>query len=221
MTKLVLYGMDPSPPVRACLLTLKALELPYEYVEVNLAAGEHRNPEFLKKNPQGTVPLLEDNGALIYDSHAICGYLVDKYSKSDELYPRDLVKRAAVNQRLYFDASIIFMSLRNVSAAFFHKGITVVPKEKTDLIHEALALTETFLADKPYIVGSTLTIADFCCAATVSSLPAVVDIDPQRYPKITAWLARLGQLPYFEEGNGVGVKKYITMMRNYLTDIQV
>ncbi|XP_030387508.1 glutathione S-transferase 1-like [Scaptodrosophila lebanonensis] len=221
MSKIVLYGVDMSPPVRACMLTLKELQLPYEYVEMDWFKGDHRNPEFLRKSPQGTVPLLEDNGVVIYDSHAICSYLVDKYSKSDDLYPRDLEKRSIVNQRMFFDASIIFMSLRNVSAAFFRKGIAVVPKEKTDNIREALALTETFLGTEPYIAGAALTIADFCCAATISSIPAVLNIDPEKYPRVMAWLARLHQLPYFEELNDVGANKYIAMMRNRLTDIQV
>ncbi|KAL7742026.1 hypothetical protein ACLKA6_018278 [Drosophila palustris] len=206
MSKIVLYGVDLSPPVRAVLLTLKALELPYEYKEVNLGT-ENRTPEYLKKNPQGTVPLLDDNDTYIFDSHAICSYLCDKYGKTDSLYPKDLVKRSAVNQRMFFDASVIYMSLWNCSSVFWRKGVTFVSKEKTDNIHEALRLTETFLDEKPYIAGDELTIADFCCAATVSSIPAVLDIDPVKYPKVTAWLARLNELPYFEEANNVGNTK--------------
>ncbi|KAH8411929.1 hypothetical protein KR222_002520, partial [Zaprionus bogoriensis] len=219
MSGIVLYGVDMSPPVRAVLLTLKALELPYEYKEVALGT-ENLKPEYLKKNPQGTVPTLEDNGSFIWDSHAICSYLVDKYGKSDALYPKDLVKRAAVDQRLFFDASVIYMSLWNVSIRFWRKGITEVPKEKVDNIRDALKTTDLFLDGKTYIAGDTLTIADFCCAATVSSLPAVLDIDAKLYPNVTAWLARLNQLPYFEEANNVGATKYNTFMRSQWTKIE-
>ncbi|XP_030380472.1 glutathione S-transferase 1-like [Scaptodrosophila lebanonensis] len=221
MSKIVLYGIDLSPPVRACLLTLKALELDFEYKEVDLLKGEHMTEEFLKKNPQHTVPLLDDEGTLVWDSHAICCYLVDKYAKSDELYPKDLVKRAAVNQRLFFEASVLFMSLRSVSVAFFFNNVTVVPKEKTGNIIEGYDLVETFLGDKPYIAGDELTIADFCCAATVSTLPGIVPIDEAKYPKITAWLQRIAELPYYEEVNGVGAKKHIGIMKSSLTDVQV
>ncbi|XP_033154149.1 chitinase-like protein Idgf5 [Drosophila mauritiana] len=131
--KLILYGMDISPPVRACKLTLRALKLDYEYKEMDLLAGDHFKDEFLKKNPQHTVPLLEDNGALIWDSHAIVCYLVDKYAKSDELYPRDLVLRARVDQRLFFDASILFMSLRNVSIPFFLRHVSMLPHVSAEL----------------------------------------------------------------------------------------
>ncbi|XP_033154153.1 glutathione S-transferase 1-like [Drosophila mauritiana] len=214
--KLILYGMDISPPVRACKLTLRALKLDYEYKEMDLLAGDHFKDEFLKKNPQHTVPLLEDNGALIWDSHAIVCYLVDKYAKSDELYPRDLVLRARVDQRLFFDASILFMSLRNVSIPFFLRHVSLVPKEKVDNIKDAYGHLEKFLGDNPYLTGSQLTIADFCCGATASSLAAVLDLDEKKYPKVAAWLERLSKLPHYEEDNLRGTKKYINLLKPVL-----
>lgn len=55
-------------------------------------------------NPQHTVPTLkDDNGFVIWDSHAIMPYIVEKYSKDDKLYPRDPEKRAIINQRMHFD----------------------------------------------------------------------------------------------------------------------
>ncbi|KAL7732085.1 hypothetical protein ACLKA6_015846 [Drosophila palustris] len=206
MPKIVLYGIDISPPVRACLLTLRALELPFEYIEVNLLAGEHRNEDFLKKNPQHTVPLLDDNGTYIWDSHAICCYLVDKYGKTDELYPKDLVKRAHIDQRLYFDASVFFMSLRNITVPYFYKKVNQVPQEKIDNVRDGYVHLENFLADNLYVTGNTFNIADFCLGATASSLPAVLKMDPKQFPKIAAWLGRLEKLPYYKEANKDGAE---------------
>ncbi|XP_016984880.1 glutathione S-transferase 1-like [Drosophila rhopaloa] len=217
MPGIVLYGMDISPPVRACKLTLRALNLDYEYKELNLLAGEQFSDEFLEKNPQHTVPLLDDNGALIWDSHAIVCYLVDKYAKSDELYPRDLVKRAQVDQRLFFDASILFMSLRNVSIPYFISQVNLVPKEKVDNIKDAYGHLETFLGGNPYLTGSTLTLADFCCGATASSLAAVLELDHEKYPKVADWLDRLSRLPHYEEDNLRGLEEYIALLQPCLT----
>lgn len=217
MSKLVLYGMDISPPVHACLLTLRALDITFEYVEVDLISGEQKKEEFVKKNPQHTVPLLEDDGTCIWDSHAICSYLVDKYGKTDDLYPKDLVKRAHVQQRLYFDASVLFMSLKNICTPFIQKDLKIVPQEKIDNIRDGYTHLETFLGDNPYVTGDTLTIADFCCAATVSSLPAFLEIDPETFPKITTWLARLSELPYYQESNADGVEKYIALFKGAIT----
>ncbi|KAH8254800.1 hypothetical protein KR032_012235, partial [Drosophila birchii] len=213
MSGIVLYGMDISPPVRACQLTLRALGLGYEYREVNLFEGEHHTEEFGKKNPQRTVPLLDDNGALIWDSHAIVCYLVEKYAKTDELYPKDLLLRSRVHQRLYFDASVLFMSLRNVSLPYFYHQVSQVPKEKVDNIRDGYAHLERFLGDNPYLTGSTLTLADLCCGATASGLEAVLEIDSEQYPKVRAWLNRLAQLPHYEEDSLRGLNKYITVLR--------
>ncbi|KAH8272927.1 hypothetical protein KR018_010995 [Drosophila ironensis] len=217
MSGLVLYGTDISPPVRACKLVLRALGLDYEYKEVNLLAGEHKTEEYLKKNPQNTVPLLEDNGALIWDSHAIVCYLVDKYAKTDDLYPKDLLKRAQVQQRLYFDASVLFMALRNVSVPYFYHKVSVVPKEKVDNIKDGYAFLEAFLGDNPYVTGSTLTLADLCCGATASSLAAILELDVVKYPKVAAWLERLSKLPHYEEDNLPGLNAYISLLRPVLT----
>ncbi|XP_052839693.1 LOW QUALITY PROTEIN: glutathione S-transferase 1-like [Drosophila gunungcola] len=213
-TGIVLYGVDLSPCVRAVKLTLKVLNLDYEYKEVNLQTGEHLKEEFLKKNPQHTVPVLDDNGTFLWDSHAIATYLVDKYGKTDELYPKDLVKRAIINQRLFFDASVIFASLANVSGPFWRSGIKDVPQEKLDTIHRGLALLETFLVSSPYLAGDSLTLADLCTGPTVSSLPAAVDIDPAVYPKVTAWLERLDKIPHYKEINEAPAHTYVTFLRS-------
>ncbi|EDV55070.1 glutathione S-transferase 1 [Drosophila erecta] len=216
---IVLYGADLSPCVRTVKLTLKVLNLDYEYKEVNLQAGEHLSEEYLKKNPQHTVPVLDDNGTYIWDSHAIAAYLVDKYAKSDELYPKDLVKRAIINQRLFFDASVIYASVANVSGPFWINGITEVPQEKLDAMHRGLKLLETFLGNSPYLAGDSLTLADLSTGPTVSALPVAVDIDPATYPKVTAWLDRLNQLPYYKEINEAPAQSYVSFLRSKWTKL--
>lgn len=69
-------------------------------------------PEFLKLNPSHTIPVLDDNGVIISDSHAINSYLADKYGKNDSLYPKDLVARSRVNEKLYFDTGFLFCRYR-------------------------------------------------------------------------------------------------------------
>lgn len=114
MTKPILYGIYVSPPVRSVLLVAKAIGLDLEFREVNLGSGENKTPEYLEKNPQHTVPTLDDNGNIICDSHAIVTYLIGKYGKDDSLYPKDLYKRALVDQRLHFDSGVLFVRLRAI-----------------------------------------------------------------------------------------------------------
>jgi len=89
-------------------MLIKALNIEVKLIDVNIRKGEHLTPEFRMINPQHTIPtLVEDDGFILVDSHAIMGYLVDKYGKDDSLYPRDLRKRATVNHRLHFECGIL------------------------------------------------------------------------------------------------------------------
>lgn len=77
-------------------------------------------------NPQHTVPTMDDDGFIIWDSHAIGAYLVEKYGNDESLYPKDLQKRAVVDQRMHFDSGVLFPRL----------GAIVVSIHSTDLINK-------------------------------------------------------------------------------------
>lgn len=66
-------------------------------------------------NPQHTVPTLDDEGFILWDSHAIMPYLVAKYGKEKSLYPEDLQKRAIIDQRLHFDSNVLAPRGRTIS----------------------------------------------------------------------------------------------------------
>lgn len=105
--------MDISSVCRSVCLVAKAIDLDLEFVEVNLFAGDHKSPEFLRMNPQHTIPTLDDNGNFLWDSHAIIPYLVQTYGRNDDLYPQDdIFKRARIDQRLHFDNGILYAQLR-------------------------------------------------------------------------------------------------------------
>jgi glutathione S-transferase len=86
-----LYGFGPTRSLRA-LWGLKELEADFEFVPVNLAAGDHRRPDFLRLNPAGKVPVLVDGDLVLTESAAIVMYLADKYPDKG-LLPADLKER--------------------------------------------------------------------------------------------------------------------------------
>lgn len=112
MPNIKLYTAKLSPPGRAVELTAKALGLELDIVPINLIAGDHLKEEFRRLNPQHTIPLIDDNGTIVYESHAIIVYLVTKYAKDDSLYPTDPTTRAKVNAALHFDSGVLFARLR-------------------------------------------------------------------------------------------------------------
>lgn len=158
-------------------------------------------PSLIQINPQHTVPTLVDEGEAIWDSHAICAYLVDKYGQGeDSLYPSDLIQRARVQQRLHFDSGVLFSALRAANVSIFLGG-SEVPEEALNAISAGYDLLETFLETDEYLVGNSLTVADFCCITSITTMDYHVPIEADKYPKILAWIERVSTLPYFYEIN--------------------
>ncbi|KAJ6635887.1 Glutathione S-transferase 1 [Pseudolycoriella hygida] len=197
-SKIILYHLSLSPPVRSVLLTAKALGIELELRDVNFLKGEQFESEYLKINPQHTIPTIDDNGVIIYDSHAICGYLVDKYATDDSLYPKDIVARAHVNARLHFDTGFLFARLRYMFEPIFFYGENEIPKWKIEYMQKCWDLMEAFLANGQYVCGDTITIADYCCIATISSVDKVAPIDVAKYPKLLAWIELMQALPVYQ-----------------------
>lgn len=105
-----LYYMSLSAPCRAVVLVAKVAGVELNLKTINLLEGEHMKPEFLKINPQHTVPTIDDGGFVLTESRAICAYLVNKYAKNDKLYSKLPKERAVVDQRLYFDMGVFYSS---------------------------------------------------------------------------------------------------------------
>ncbi|XP_053692126.1 uncharacterized protein LOC128740591 [Sabethes cyaneus] len=215
MTKPVLYTLHLSPPCRAVHMTAKALGVDLEHRVVNLLAGEHLKPEFIKINPQHTIPVLDDNGIIISESHAIMIYLVSKYGKDDSLYPGDLVIQAKVNAALHFESGVLFARTRFLFETIFFQGCKEIPDDKAELIQKAYQLLEDTLVDD-YLAGDSLTIADFSCIATVASVMGVIPMDESLYPKIYGWVELLKELPYYEEANGASATEHAQLVLEVL-----
>lgn len=159
-------------------------------------------------NPQHTIPTINDNGVVIYDSHAICAYLVDKYGQNDSLYPKDLVRRAHVNARLHFDSGFLFARLRYLFEPIFFMNENVIPPWKIESIQKCWITMEAFLEKGKYVCGNELTIADFCCIATISSIDKVAVIDPEKFPNLFLWTKRMEAIPFYESENAKGAADF-------------
>jgi glutathione S-transferase len=88
---LKIYGMAQSSCTRRVLVTLAEKNITdYELIIVNLPLGEQYKPSYTEKAPFGKVPLLDDNGFLLYESRAICQYIARKYGdQGTKLIPKE------------------------------------------------------------------------------------------------------------------------------------
>lgn len=175
-------------------LFLSLAGVPHELVEVDLLAGAHKTPDFLKLNTFGQVPVLDDDGAIVSDSLAIIVYVARKLGLNNWL-PDDALGAAAV-QRWF---SVAAGQLRYGPAA---ARLVTVFGAKYDVeqtlatAHALLKLIDKELIGRDWIVLDHPTAADVALYSYISSAPeGNVDLAP--YPEIRAWLGRVEALPGF------------------------
>ncbi|KAF5270029.1 hypothetical protein FQR65_LT05828 [Abscondita terminalis] len=186
-----------SPPVRAVYLTAAALGLKLELIEINLLRGDNKTDSFLKMNPQHSVPTLDDNGTIIWDSHAIIIYLVSKYGKDKSLYPDDHYKRAVIHQRLHFDSGKAFPAFIRIVMPILTGGVKTIPEDLIQETLEVYELLDKFLESSAWVAGDSVTLADLSLLSSITTLNYLVPIDANKYAKIIEWIKRGEKLPYY------------------------
>ncbi|XP_054711351.1 uncharacterized protein LOC129220941 [Uloborus diversus] len=206
------YQLPASPPCRTIFFTAQHLGIKLNEKYVDLFAGEHLKPEFLKMNPQHTVPVINDDGFCLTESRAIVTYLVNKYAPNHPIYPEDPKKRAVIDRMLYLDAGL-FAAIRDITMPLWLKG-TPPSQEKLEAIKKHLNIFEESLGKTSYAAADHITLADFSFTANIEHLK-IIDIDLSGYPRITAWMQKLKkEIPNFHEINEVPVQKVIEYFKN-------
>ncbi|AOY95706.1 glutathione S-transferase [Cupriavidus sp. USMAA2-4] len=191
---LVLYHMPLSGHAHRAQLFLSLLGLPYRLVPVDLRGGEHKRPLFLKLNPFGQVPVLDDNGTIVSDSNAILVYLALRYDDGRWL-PRDPAGAAAVQRWLSVAAGEIAFG----PAAARLAVLFGVPRPLDDAIARArglFALMEPLLAGQRFLAGDAPTLADVAAYSYIARAEEG-NISLAPYPALRAWLAAVEALPGF------------------------
>ncbi|XP_011644592.1 glutathione S-transferase 1-like [Pogonomyrmex barbatus] len=202
-----LYQLAGSAPCRAVRLAAAAIGVDINLKNTDLMAGEHLKPEFLKMNPQHTIPTLDDNGLYLWESRAIMAYLANQYGKNDSLYPKDPKKRAVVDQKLYFDLGTLYQSFADYYYVMIFTGVTP-DQAKYDKMNNALGFLDKFLEGENYVAGKTLTLADLTIVVTVGNFK-VMDHDLSKYSNILRWYDRVqAEAPKYNEIEGPSMKAF-------------
>lgn len=197
---LKIYGADLSSPSNKVRFVANYLELEYEYVKVSLRDGEHRKEEFLKLNPVGKIPVIEDDGFILFESDAIVKYLCTK--NGSPLYPRDLQQRALVDQWTDFVSIHIGMALGKVLFNRIFAPFAKVPVDEKSIsdglmfLNRFLPVVDNQLKTNPFLTGGDLTIADMCLLANLDPAGAA-GVHMERYPEILRWMTSLQKETFY------------------------
>lgn len=202
-----------SPPCRSVMMVAKSLGVQLNLKPIDIYKQEHLTPEFLKINPQHTIPTLVDNGFAIWESRAILGYLVEKYGKNDSLFPKDAKKRAVVNQRLYFDMGNLYQHFYNYFIPIM-RGSPADP-EKFKKVEDSLEVFDKFLENTKYAAGDNLTIADYALVSTYSTI-LQSGMDFSGYKNVTRWYESRSSFPGIEinEEGVAAIQKMMIEMKS-------
>jgi glutathione S-transferase len=165
-----LYGFGPARSARP-LWVLRELGVPFEYVEVDLSRGEHRQPAFLAVNPYGRVPALQDGDLVMRESVAICLYLAERHPGAGLLPAPGTAARARHDQTLLFtvaelDAPLWRARLHRLLYPEERRIEAEIANAEADFC-AAAAVLEDELGPGPHLLGARFSVADIVLAHTL------------------------------------------------------
>ena len=192
MSKLKLYGGAKNRG-RRCYWLAKELGLEIEPIEIDLHSGQHKSPDFLKLNPNGQVPVLDDDGFLLYESFAINLYLAKKYgvAQGSPLAPRSPQEEALMTQWTFW----VVNEIEHLQITILRHRM-VLPEEERDpkradeaweKLQKPLRVLDATLADREYLIGGRFTVADLNVAIVLSTFSRL-NIELTRFPNLRTWL---------------------------------
>lgn len=194
-TPIKLYRTPKSGHCHRAELMLALLDLPYETVDLDMAGGAHKAPDFLKISPFGLVPAIDDSGYTLADSNAILTYLVQAYAPDSHWMPAAPKDAAEVQRWLTIAADNVYAgpcAARLVKVfGTAHDHSAAVAKA-----HDLLKIMDAHLTERSWLATDEITIADVAGYSYIAHAPeGGVDLAP--YPNVRAWLARIEAQPGF------------------------
>ena len=192
-----LWGRLSSINVRKVVFTLQLLEVPFERRDAGGTFGIVRTPDYLARNPNALVPLLDDDGFTLWESNVIVRYLAARHG-AGVLYPTDLRQRFDAERWMDWQQTTLNGAGRE---AFVQHFRTPAPQRSQAAIDASVAATEPLwdlveahLATRTYFAGDALTMADIPIACEMHRWRGL-PLPRRARPHLDAWYARVETLP--------------------------
>jgi glutathione S-transferase len=195
MSAIRLYRFDLSGHCHRAELMLSLLDLPYEAIDVDLRAKQQKTDEFLRRNPLGLVPVIEDGATTVADSNAILVYLATRYDATGRWYPREAAASARVQQWLSLAAGPLAFgpAAARVIKVF---GAPLDWDRAAKIAGDLFGHLERHLESRDFLASEHPTIADVALYSYTAHVPeGGISLAP--YAAIRGWLARIEALPRF------------------------
>jgi len=209
-----IYGGPHTTCSMRVLFTAFELGHPVDLVTLDYAKGEYKSPAHLARQPFGKVPAVEDGDFIMYESRAICRYLVDKYADNSDikLVPSDIKERAIFEQWMSLESTTYTPEITVILKNFFGVRYFNIPRDDEackkageNLFRDGAVLNKQ-LDGKTWIVNDKFSLVDICF---LTYLVPIVD-EPEikewfaKYPNIAAWFKNATARPGWQKVIALG-----------------
>ena len=192
--RITLHGFERSGHAHRVVLLLRMLEIPYRFVSA--PPQVRRSAEFLRLNPLGQIPVLEDGPTVICDSNSILIYLAKRYAPGGSWLPEEPLAAARVQRWLSIAAGEIRYGPA-LARLIVQWGDPSDRGAAIRIAERVFRFMEAHLEDRSYLAADHPTIADLACYAYSAHAPeGGISLTP--YPALRRWLSRIESLPHFE-----------------------
>lgn len=202
-----LFGRENSSNVQTVLIALHEMGLPYQRTDAGLQFGINNTPEYLRRNPNGLVPMLTDGDLDVWETNTILRYLAQKYGPTT-LYPTEAAARSHVERWMDWRQTTLGPAigvpfLQYIRVAPEKRDMPLVRAKEAEAVR-AMKILDAQLQGKSYVTGETLTMADITLVIFVHRFYALpLEIERPPLPNAQRWLAAMRARP--------SVKRYVEM----------
>ncbi|KJA19735.1 hypothetical protein HYPSUDRAFT_854501 [Hypholoma sublateritium FD-334 SS-4] len=164
---LKLYGYSVATGTRRVAVVLHEMNVPFKLIPVDLRKGEQKSPEFMRYQPFGLTPYIDDDGFILYESRAICYYIASKYSNQrislipSELKANALFHQAASTELTSFDEYAAEIAKEKITVPLLGGTTDEVAYERLlSTLSAKLDVYDVILSKQKYLAGDEVTLAD-------------------------------------------------------------
>ncbi len=193
-----IWGHRQAPNVRKVIWAAAEFDIAFEIIETGGPFGGTDTPGYRAMNPNGRIPTIDDNGFVLWESHAILRYLASK-SGGGSLYPQDVHARARVDQWLDWQGAHQAQAVRDLVKMTIKARTTPdtaslsAAEAEADLL---FGILDRALQGSQYVAGDSFTIADIPIAVGYRRW-ATLPITRKPFPTLEAWFGRISVRPAF------------------------
>lgn len=184
----IVWGRAEAYSVKKVVWAAEEIGHPYRRIDAGRSYGVVDTPEFLKLNPNGLIPVLQDGDFILWESHVIVRYLCARYG--GDLYPRDLQDRMGVERWMDWESATVYPPYRP-ALNVIGRGGNLFPREVAeaglDKTMSLLAILDAHLADRAYVGGDRFTMGDIPVGALVNDIASTIDPDLRGMRHLKRW----------------------------------